>query len=388
MALPLLYNVRSVRVRWRATALAVVGIALVVAVVAVLLAMSEGFATALRSTGRPDNAIVVERGTASETTSFVSREHRRRILGDPRVARGPDGQPLASWETLMVTSLRKKADGRRTSVTLRTVPPQAFAVRGGIRIVAGRPFAEGLDEVIVGRRIEQRIRGLSLGSAFRYQGRDLRVVGIFESDGGAFESEVWGDLLGVGRRRRDAGTSVVVVRMKDPADIPELDRWLRAQPGMRLEALPEPRYYEKQAGHVSAALRALSLLVAVVMGLGAVFGAMNTMYAVVAARAREIGTLRALGFSRGAVLFCFVLESALLAVLGGALGSLLAMGAHGYSTSAANLQTFSEVAFAFRITPRIVAAGIAFAVVLGVLGGLLPALRASRLEVAAAVREV
>lgn len=388
MAIPFFYNVRNTRVRWRVTALSVIGIALVVAVVETLLSMSEGFASALRSTGRPDNAIIVERGTASEMTSFVSVEQRNRILDDLRVARDAESRALASWETLMVMSLRKATDGRRTSVTLRAVPPQAFAVRGGIRVTAGRRFDAGLDEVIAGQRISKRIRGLSLGSTFRYQGRELRVVGIFESDGGAFESEVWGDFATLGRRRRDASSSSLVVRMKDPADIPALDRWLRSQPGMRLQALPEPRYYENQAGHVATGLRALAGLVAVVMGVGAVFGAMNTMYAVVAARTREIGTLRALGFSRLAVLVSFVGESGLLALLGGVLGGLLALTVNGHTTSVANLQSFSEVAYAFRITPRILASGMAFAVGLGVLGGLLPALRAARLPIASAVREV
>jgi putative ABC transport system permease protein len=179
----------------------------------------------------------------------------------------------------------------------------------------------------------------------------------------------------------------MVVRMNDPAQIPALDHWIRTQPGMRLRAVPESQYYEAQAGPVTTVLKGLAALVAVIMGFGAVFGAMNTMYAIVAARTREIGTLRAVGFSRRAILFSFVAEAAFLALIGGILGCLLAFTMNGYTTGTSNLQTFSEVAFAFRVTPAIIAASLTFAVVMGVAGGLLPALRASRLPIAAAVRE-
>jgi putative ABC transport system permease protein len=386
--LPLSYNVRNVRVRWRLAVLAVSGIALVVAVFAVLMSMSEGFLTALRSTGRPDNAIVVHRGTASELTSEVRLEQRKTILNDDRLARGPDGQALASWESVTVISLPRKTDGRRTNVTLRAVPPQAFDVRSGIRITAGRRFTPGLDEVIVGRRIMDRVDGIALGGTLTHRRKQFTVVGVFESDGAAFESEVWGDFATLGSLfHRGAGSNSLVVRVKDPAQIPALDRWIRSQPGMQLQALPERRYYENQAGHVTTALKALAGLVAVVMGAGAVFGAMNTMYAIVAARTREIGTLRALGFSRRAILLSFVVESAVLALIGGGFGCLLALTAHGYSTGVANLQSFSEVAYAFRITPAIVGSSLAFALVMGVAGGLLPSVRAARMPIAGAVRE-
>jgi putative ABC transport system permease protein len=375
-------------VRWRLTLLAILGITLVVTVFAVLMAMSEGFSTALRSTGRTDNAIIVTRGSASETMSDISPEERSTILADRRLARGADGQALASWESVMVMSLRKKVDGRRTNVTLRGVPPPAFDVRGGIHLTAGRPFTPGLAEVIVGRRIRDRVRGLELGGTLDYRRQQFKIVGVFESDGAAFESEVWGDFATMNALfKRRTFVNSMVVRMRDPGDIPSLDRWIRSQPGTSLQAVPERLYYENQGGHVAMVLRALSALVAVVMGLGAVFGAMNTMYAIVAARTREIGTLRALGFSRRAILLSFVVESALLALIGGALGCLLAFTMHGYSTGASNLQTFREVAYAFRITPAIVAVSLAFALVMGVAGGLLPSIRAARLSIAGAVRE-
>ena len=388
MAVPLSYSLRNIRVRWRLTLLAVVGITLVVAVFTVLMAMSEGFRAALRGSGRADNAIVVTRGSASEMLSEVTTEDRNVILADSRLARGPDGQVLASAESVMVMSLRKKTDGHRTNVTLRGVPPLGFEVRGGIRVTSGRPFRPGLAEVMAGRRIRERVRDLDVGSSFRYRGQDLTVVGVFESDGAAFESEVWGDYASLNAiLRRPPVTNCLVFRMNDPREVPSLDRWIRSLPGASLQAVPERLYYENQGGHVAMVLRALASLVAVVMGVGAVFGAMNTMYAIVAARTREIGTMRALGFSRRAILVSFVLESALLALIGGGLGCLVASVANGYTTGASNLQTFREVAYAFRITPGIMGSGMAFALIMGILGGLLPSVRAARLSIAAAVRE-
>lgn len=388
MTLPLSYNLRSIRVRWRLTLLAICGIALVVAVFTVLMAMSAGFATALRSTGREDNAIVASRGSSSELTSEVLLEHRNTILADRRVARGRDGRPLASWEWVVVMALPKRVDGRRTNVTLRAVPPQAFDVRGGIRLTAGRRFTPGLDEVIVGRRIMDRIAGLELGGVLRYRRKEFRIVGVFASEGGAFESEVWGDYDTFrGLLNRGPDSSSLVVRLEDPTQLAGFDHWLQTQPGMTLEALSERRYYDRQSGLVATTLELLAALVAVIMGVGAVFGAMNTMYAIVATRTREIGTLRAIGFSRRAILLSFVVESAFVALAGGALGCLLALPVHGYSTGASNLQSFSEVAYAFRISPAIAAASMAFALVMGVAGGLLPAVRAARLPIAGAVRE-
>ena len=387
LPLPLVYNVRSVRARWPVALLAVVGIALVVAVFAVLMAMSQGFRAALRATGRPDNAIVVSRGSNSEISSLVELEHRNAILDHVPVVRGPDGRPLASWERVSVMALPRKSDGRRTNVVLRAVTPQAFLVRTGIHLTAGRRFTPGLDEVMVGRRIMDSVRGLELGGVLRYRRQQLRIVGVFESEGAAFESEIWGDFETTLRSRRGPGSSSLVVRVEDPAQIAALDRWIRLQPNMPLRAVSERQYYQDQAGPVAKTIKALGGLVAVVMGIGAVFAAMNTMYRIVASRTREIGTLRAVGFSRRAILSSFVVESALLGIAGGALGCLVASTLHGYSTSTSNLQSFSEVAFAFRITPTIVASSMGFALAMGVLGGLLPAARAARLPIAAAVRE-
>jgi len=388
MALPLSYNVRNVRVRWQVTLLAISGIALVVAVFAMLMAMSEGFRAALRSTGRTDNAIVVQRGSASELTSGVPLDQRNQIVVDDRVARGPDGRPLASWEWVVVINMPKLPDGNPTNVTLRAVTQQAFEVRGGVKIREGRNFTPGLDEVIVGRKLTERVQGMRVGGTVKYQQKLLPIVGIFEAAGGAFESEVWGDFDTMGAMfQRGSGSNSLVVRMKDPAQIRDLDRWIRSQPQMQLQAMEERKYYEDQAGPLAAILRNLASFVAFVMGVGAVFGAMNTMYAIVAARTREIGTLRALGFSRRAILFSFVVESVFLAMLGGLVGCVLALPMHGFSTGTGQTASFSEIAFDFRMTPQIALAGVAFAAVMGLIGGLLPAMRAARLPITSALRE-
>jgi len=388
MAIPLSYNVRNVRVRWQVTLLAIVGIALVVAVFAVLMSMSEGFKAALRSTGRPDNAIVVQRGSSSEMTSGVPLADRNMIMVDERVARDANGQPLASWEQVVVIGLPRIGDGQPANVTLRAVTPRAFEVRGGIKVVEGRSFTQGLDEVIVGRKLTKRIAGLAIGSDVKYQQKLFRIVGLFESEGAAFESEIWGDYDTFSAIfQRGGGSNSLVLRMKDPATIPELDRFVRAQPQMQLQALSERRYYEEQAGQLSRALSALANFVAVVMGVGAVFGAINTMYAIVSARTREIGTLRALGFTRRSILTSFLIESVILAFIGGAIGCLLAFPMNGFSTGTGQTQSFSEIAFNFRITPGIVLVGMTFAVVMGILGGLLPALRGARMPITSALRE-
>jgi putative ABC transport system permease protein len=388
MALPLYYNVRNVRVRWQVTLLAIGGVALVVAVFAVLMSMSEGFRAALRSTGRTDNAIVVQRGSGSELTSAVPLADRNMIVVDDRVARDAKGNPLASWEWVVVIGLPRLTDGQPANVTLRAVPPQAFEVRGGIHVVEGRRFTPGLDEVIVGKKLTGRIRGLELGGVVKYQQKQFKIVGLFESQGGAFESEIWGDFDTFGAIfQRGAGSNSLVVRMKDPTAIPELDRWIRDQPQMQLQAVQERKYYDEQAGPLARALKGLATFVAVIMGIGAVFGAINTMYAIVSARTREIGTLRALGFSRRAILASFLVESVILALIGGAVGCLLAFPMNGFSTGTGQTQSFSEIAFAFRITPGIVLTGMAFAVLMGLLGGLLPALRGAGMPITSALRE-
>ena len=386
MALPISYNVRNLAVRWQVTLLSIFGIGLVVTVFVVLLAMVSGFRLALRATGIPENAIIVQRGSADELTSWVPLNHRQLIVVDSRVARDGEGQPMASPEMVVVTNLPRRADGQPTNVTIRGVTPRAFEVRTGIQIIKGRSFTPGLYEVVVGERIAKRIAGLDVGATMKAQRKDWQIVGVFRSKGGAFESEIWGDLETMGPAfLRTGGSNSLVVRMKDPREIPDFDKTIRADPQMQLQAVAEDKYYADKAGPVSAALLSLASFVAIVMGIGAVFGAMNTMYAIVAARTREIGTLRALGFSRRSILFSFVVESVFLALIGGVVGILLAAPTDGLGGATA--VGFAELAFAFHITPLAVFIGLTFAVVMGFVGGLLPALRAARLPISFALRE-
>lgn len=388
MALPLSYNVRNLIVRWKVTILAIFGIGLVVTVFVVLVAMANGFRLALRATGSTDNGIVVQRGSNSELTSFYSREQANLIMNDDRVARGADGAPLASPEIVIVANLPRRADGAPTNVTIRGVQPRAFEVRRNVRIVEGRSFTPGLNEVIVGKRIHERMRGIDLGGSITIQRRQWEIVGVFTADGGSFESEVWGDGDVMGPAfQRGGGQNSLTLRLKDAGSLAAFDRDLQANPQMQVKMVQERQYYEDQAGPVAASLLALAGFVAIVMGIGAVFGAMNTMYAIVAARTREIGTLRALGFPRRSILAAFLIESVFLALVGGIVGCLLAFPMNGFTTATGNTASFSELAFAFRITPMTLVIGLGFAVVMGLLGGLLPSWRASRLPITSALRE-
>lgn len=385
MALPVTYNVRNLIVRWRVTTLAVGAIALVVAVLVVLIAMANGFRIALQSTGSTDNAVITQRGSTGELTSGITRDNANVVIVDDRVQRTSDGRPLASPEIFVVASLARR-DGIVANVSLRGVTPMAFEVRQGVRMVRGRIFQRGLNELIVGRRAAERYRGVEVGATIRLQRRDWTIVGVFDANGGGFESEVWGDLdvLAAAFLRRGSYQSVTI-RMADPTGIAAFNDELQENPRMQVQLIQERKYYDDQSAQVSGPLMALAIFVAVVMGIGAVFGAMNTMYAVVAARTREIGTLRALGFSRWAILISFVIESTLLALVGGILGCALAIPANGVS-SAAGGANFAEVSFAFQITPPAILAGLLLAVLMGFAGGLLPAWRASKIPITAALR--
>jgi putative ABC transport system permease protein len=386
MALPLSYNLRSLRARWPATLFSLVGIALAVAVLVTLTAMASGFRIALRATGRTDNAIVLERGSSSELMSDISIESAAAFLVDDRIARGREGLVLASPEIQSLISLPRTNENAQVNVAVRGVTSRAFEVRGGLRMLEGRSFTPGLAEVIVGARVRDRF-GLGPGSTVTIRRSRWEVVGVFSSEGGGFESEIWGDLNALaGPLRRTKSYQAAVLRLADPGLLPALARALEADPRLNVQVKQERQFYEDQAGGVVRALNGLALFVALIMGLGAAFAAMNTMYAIVATRTREVGTLRALGFSRWAILSCFVAESFALALLGGLLGCALALPANAVSgaTYGAN---WAELAFAFRTTPAVLGFGLVFAGGVGTLGGLLPALRAARLPITTALRE-
>jgi putative ABC transport system permease protein len=387
MALPLSYNIRNIAVRWKITLLAVGGISLVVAVLLVLTAMANGFRVALRATGSPENAIVTQRGSNGELTSGFSRDNANTIMVDSRVERDDRGQPLASPEIVIVASLPRKTDGSDVNVTVRGVSPMAFKVRQNVRIVEGRNFTPGLYELVVGKKASDRYEGAQVGSTIRIQRRTWNVVGVFTSEGSGFESEIWGDVDVMGPAfNRSNGYQSLTVRLKDPSTVAAFDADLQRNPSMQVQMAGEREFYEKQAGTTAATLVALAVFVGVVMGIGAIFGAMNTMYGLVASRTREIGTLRALGFSRMSILVAFMIESAFLALIAGIVGCILALPVNAMSgaTGGAN---FSEVAFAFRLSPVWLVIAIVAAVLMGIFGGLFPSFRAARTPITAALRD-
>ena len=387
MALPISYNVRNLRSRWKVTLLAIAGIALVVAAFVTILSMARGFKIALSSTGSDSNAIVTQRGSMSELSSWMNVAAANLVAVDPRVALGEDGKPLASCEVVVITARPTKATGLPTNITFRGVTPKAFKVRNGVQIVEGRTFTPGLFEVIVGKKIADRLQGVEVGSIIPIQRKNWKVVGLFTADGSSFESEIWGDYDAMAPAiGRNGGCESLTLRLTSPGVLAAFDKDLRANPQFQLQADSERTYYENLAGPTAGALMGLAAFVAIVMGIGAVFGAMNTMYAIVSQRTREIGTLRALGFSRFSILFSFVMESVLLAVVGGILGCLLALPMNGF-TAATGTNAFSELAFAFRVTPALLLIGMVFATIMGLVGGLLPALRASRMPITRALRE-
>jgi putative ABC transport system permease protein len=383
--LPLRYSIRNLRARWQVCALAVFGVSLAAAALVALTAMAMGVRTTLRRTGRADNAIVVQKGTRSEMTSDVSREHVGRISVEPMVARAGD-RVQASPEIVVMTNLPRRGDGGTMNVLLRGVTPAAFKVRGGLSLRDGQWFRPGVAQAIVGVRIHDRVAGVQIGDRLRLQGANLEVVGVFASEGNGFESEIWADADVVAGAFGRSGFQSLTVRLTDPGLIPDFVRAVERDSQSQLEAKGEQEYYDEQAGPLVMVMAALTGLVCLVMGMGAALGAMNTMYATVASRTREIGTLRALGFARRTVLLSFVLESTLLGLAGGGLGCLLALPVDGL-TAATQGGSFTDLSFYFQITGPALGGGVLFGALVGFAGGLLPALRAARMPIVAALRE-
>lgn len=387
MGIPLAYNLRNLAVRRAMTLMTAGGIALVVAVLVLTLALAAGFQAAIVGTGRDDNAICLRGGSTSELVSAVGRAAARVIEADPGVARLPGGEALAVPELVVLVNLPRRGDPAASSnVTVRGLDARALALRPEVRLVAGRMFREGADEVIAGRPLGRRFAHCALGEQVRLGNRQWRVVGQFEAGGSGFESEIWGDresLLPVFDR---LNFQSVTLRLADPTRLAELEARLEADPRLNVEVQRESDYYAAQSAQLASVIRVLGFFLVAVMAAGAVFGALNTMYASIGARTREIAMLLALGFTPGQVRLSFVLEAVLLCLLGGVLGCLLALPVHGVSTGTTNWATFSEVAFQFRITPGILAAGLAASAVLGLIGGWFPARLAARQPVAAALR--
>ena len=361
------------------------GIALVVAVFATVMAMVAGLDSAIESGGSPDNLVVLRRGATTETVSGFSIAQYDALKYLAGIRRTPQGEPYASPE-LPVQALTARTDGRRENVVLRGLLPIGMQVHDKVHIIDGRMFKPGLNEVIVGRALVGRYRDCTIGSTLHIGRGAWKVVGIFADNGSSFESEVWGNLYQVQEdTQRGLYYSAVRLKLAPGADAAALIRRIADDPQINLQAETEADYFHDQT-LTADRMRALGMVVAIIMGIGAIFAAMNTMYAAVSARSTEIGTLRALGFSRGAVMLSFLIESLILASLAGVIGVILTLPVNGISATVSNLQTFSAMVFSFRITAHIVLEALLFAVVIGLAGGWLPARQAMRLSVVDSLR--
>jgi putative ABC transport system permease protein len=385
--IPIVYNLRSVRVRWVSAVVAVLGVAGTVGVFIAMMSLARGFQATLVRSGSAQNALVVRAGATAEMMGVISLDQVKVLEDAPGVARSQDG-PLVSPEVVVVAAFPLRTTGADANVQIRGVSPDALQVRNKVKIVEGRFFRPGLNEIVVGHNAAHAYSGLTLGNTVKFGGVEWRVVGIFDSGGTAFDSEVWCDapLLDQAYKRPTNIFQSATVHLDSPDTFQTFKDAVTKDPRMTVDVSREVDYYEKQSRTLTTLITVLGTIVAVVMGIGAVFGALNTMYSAVAERSREIATMRALGFGAFSVVISFMIEALLISFCGGALGCLAVLRLNGYTTGAMNWQTFSHLAFAFKITPNLLIGGIVFALFMGLLGGLPPAVRAARRPVAASLR--
>ncbi len=383
---PLAYTVRSLRARWTASALTVLGIAATVAVLGGMLCLQQGFASLLTERGRTDLAILLRPGATSEGESGFSRERADYLIkGSPELATGANEQPLAAAELYLAVRLRK-VDGGETNVPIRGVQPATFAIHGqDVTVVEGTPFTFGRDEVVVGEALVERIADCHIGDDLWINTNPFRVTGIVRGRGPQ-NSEIWGDVNRMQEALQRPSFSRVIGKVKDAAALDALTTRLAGDERVPAKVQSERAYLESQSQMLSVTLAAVGIVLAIIMGIGALFTGINSMLAAVASRTHEIGILRALGFRGGAIFLSFVFEALVLGLCGGIVGCLLLLPLHGVRTGTTNMQTFTEIAFAFRITPLVLGTSVAVAGALGLLGGTFPAWRAARLRPTEALR--
>jgi putative ABC transport system permease protein len=387
MKIPLTYNLRSVRQRPVSTALTALGIGLVVAVFIGMLALANGFAAALTRTGSEQNVLVLRKGADSEMSSGLDRDAVAALTSSPHVARGADGRALASPEVYVVIPLGRAGDTTQlANVVVRGVSEQAWQVRANVALLEGTRPATGKNEICVGQRLVGRFPGTGIGETMHFAGRPWTVTCHFAAGGSAFESEIWGENEQIMPAMRREGFQSLAFRLADPASFDEAKRLLEGDKRVTVDVYRESAFYAKQSELLGRILRILAIMITSIMAVGAVFGAVNTMYAAVDSRRPEIAVLLTLGFRPRSILASFLTESAVIAAAGGVIGCLLALPMNGIVTSTTNWASFSEIAFSFLITPALLLAGMVFAVVMGMLGGFFPARRASRVPVAQAIR--
>jgi len=383
-----LFNLRTLPQRLGSSATAVFGIAGVVAVMVSVLSIAEGILKTMQNSASPENVVVLRSGASTEMMSWVLGDDARVIAEAPGLARSEEGA-LASPELFVIIPLKKKSTGTDANVPLRGVTRTAPLVRDRFRLVEGRMFEWGRNEVVVGRGAQLEFRGLEIGSSIPVGKEEWPVVGVFEAGGGLAETEIWVDALVLQPAyQRGNSYQAVYAKLESPGAFQEFKDALTSDPRLTVSAVREADYFAEQSAVLYNLITGLGTLIAVIMGLGAVFGALNTMYTAVSARAREIATLRALGFRSGPVVVSVLSESLLLALVGGSIGAVLAwLAFDGFRAATLNWSSFSQVAFAFDVSPSLLVRGVVFACLIGLIGGLFPAVRAARQPVSAALRE-
>lgn len=385
--IPFSYSLRNLWARRLTTALTAGGMALVVFVFAAVLMLDQGLKETLVETGQPDNVVVIRKGAETEVQSVIERGQAALIESLPQIARGGGGVPLVSKETVVLITLAKRDSEKPANVIIRGVGQAGVMLRPQLQIVEGRMFAPGSNEIIVGSSIAARFRGMGLGDPVRFGGRDWRVVGVFDAGKSGFDSEIWGDADQLLQTFRRNAFSSVVFRLADASAFADARRTLEDDPRLTLEAKLERTFYADQSAMLANFINILGLTLSVIFSIGAVIGAAITMYAAVASRTGEIGTLRALGFRKSSVLLAFMVESLLLSLLGGLAGLAAASLMQVFTISTMNWQSFSELAFSFRLTLPIAVKTLLFALGMGLVGGFMPAARAARMNIVSALRE-
>jgi ABC-type antimicrobial peptide transport system permease subunit len=386
MAVPFSYVARNLFARRLTTLLTAGGMALVVYVFATVLMLAAGLQQTLVSTGQDDNVVVIRRGSQTEVQSGVDRLQAGIVESLPDIAVGPDGRRLVSKEPVVLINLPKRSTGKAANVVIRGVTSAGLALRPQVKLVEGRMFRPGTAEVIAGRAIATGFQGAGVGEILRFASRDWTVVGVFDAGHTGFDSEIWGDAEQMLQAFRRTGYSSILFKLNDSDRFDAVRSEFESDPRLTVEAKRETRFYADQSEQLARFLSYLGTGISVISSIGAIIGAMITMYASVASRTAEIGTLRALGFSRSAILTAFLGEALLLGLIGGLLGLAGASVMQALTISTTNFQTFAEIAFSFTLTPRIVVASLVFALVMGFVGGVLPAARAARLRIVDALR--
>ena len=388
MAIPVSYNLRNLVVRKTTTIMTALGVALTVAVLLAVLALVTGLRTAFSTSGNPLNVLVMRKGSNAELNSGITRLVYQDLKFKPGIARNAAGEPMVSLEMVTVINLMSVDSPNGMNLTLRGVPPTGIEMRDHVKLQSGRWFAPGRREVVVGKSIEKRYPDAQIGKTLRFGKGDWTVVGVMDAGQSAVNSEIFGDLNQISSDfNRQDGLSSVLVRATDTATVPALINSFNDDQKLNVSARTEKEYYESQMT-AAAPIQYLGLFVSVIMAVGSSFAAMNTMYAAVARRAKEIGTLRVLGFSQASILFSFFLESLVLSSIGGLIGCILVLPLNNITTAVGSFVTFSEIAFNFKVTLPIMAIGVGFALLMGAVGGLFPARSAARKEILTALREI